>query len=206
MAYLPVFVELKGRPCVVIGGGEVAERRTETLISAGARVTVISPAVTPAIGRLARDAKIALVGRPYRRGDLEGFQLAFVAAGDPQVSRQAREEAIEKGVWLNAADDPERCDFILPSVLRRGELVVAVGTGGSCPGLAKAVRQELESYFTPEYGDLARIASEVRAELRGRSIARPAERWQSALSPEVRTLVRERKFAEARARLLELLA
>jgi siroheme synthase-like protein len=206
MAYFPLFLELAQRRCAVIGGGAVAERRVEALVSAGARVTVVSPTATPRIEQLARDSAIVLLRREYRKGDLEGFQLAFVAGDDPEVTREAREEATQRNVWLNAADDPERCDFILPSVLRRGALVVAVGTGGRCPGLARAVREALESHFGPEYEELARIASEVRAELRRRSIVRPAERWQVALGSEIRQLVRDKRFAEARERLLELLA
>jgi len=117
------------------------------------------------------------------------------------VAREAR----ERGVWVNAADDPAHCTFILPALVRRGDLTVAVATGGSSPALARAVREELEAYLTAEYATLAAIAAEARRELRvaGRQVT--ADAWRRALGPEVRRLIVERGRDDAKHRLLELL-
>jgi siroheme synthase-like protein len=106
-------------------------------------------------------------------------------------------------VWVNSADDPARCDFILPSVLRRGDLTVAVSTGGTSPALARTVREELELYFTQEYESLAKLAAEVREELSNRSITVPFETWRRALSGEVRQLLMHSDFTRAKSHLLK---
>ncbi len=205
MGYYPIFLDLDGRPCVVIGGGAVAERKVRALVGLGALVTVISPALSAGLDALAKAGRIRHVGRPYQPGDLAGSQLAFVATDEGAVSAAVLREGRARGVWVNAADDPARCDFILPSVLRRGELVVAVATGGSSPALSRAIREELEAYFTPEYAVLARIAAEVRGELRGRGHRPSPERWRAALGAGLRRLIAEGKPDEARVSLLAAL-
>src|SRR5439155_694298 len=125
MGCYPVVLELEGRQCLVVGGGAVAERKVEALLEAGARVTVISPTLTPHLASWAHDGKIHLVARAWERGDLAGHALVFVATDDGAVNAEVASEGRRWGVWVNAADDPEHCDFILPSVLRRGALTVA---------------------------------------------------------------------------------
>ncbi|HXH84952.1 MAG TPA: bifunctional precorrin-2 dehydrogenase/sirohydrochlorin ferrochelatase, partial [Candidatus Tectomicrobia bacterium] len=136
----PVCLRLTGRPCVVIGGGAVAERKVDGLLAAGAAVTIVSPLVTPRLARWAADGWIRHVRRAYRVGDLRGHRLAFVATDDGAVTAAVAAEARARGVWVNAADEPAHCDFALPAVLRRGALAVAVGTGGASPALAAVVR------------------------------------------------------------------
>src|SRR5215470_6292960 len=167
----PLIVELSGRPCVVIGGGAVAERKVEGLLDAGAAVTVVSPTVTVALAALARTGRIAHVRRRYRRGDLAASELAFVATGDRDVAAAVAREGRRRGVWVNAADDPAHCDFFLPSVIRRGRLLVAVATAGASPALARAVREDIERRLVPEYATLTDTVAAVRQELRaqGRS-------------------------------------
>ena len=156
MGYYPIFLEMKGRRCVVIGGGAVAERKVEGLLQAGASVTVISPAISERLNAWAKTGEIRREARSYQPGDLAGFQLAFVATDESSVNVAVKREGEERGVWVNVADYPVHCDFILPSVLRRGELMVAVATGGSSPALSKAIREELELYFTEDYVALAK--------------------------------------------------
>jgi siroheme synthase-like protein len=190
MGYYPIFVEMESRRCVVIGGGGVAERKVEGLLRAGAGVTVISHALTERLGALAGEGKIARRARPYQPGDLAGFQFAFVATDDPAVTAAVRREADRLGVLLNAADDPMQCDFILPSVVHRDGLTVAVGTGGASPALARAIREELELYFTEDYAALASVAAEVRRELREQGLFAGPESWERALSGDLRELIR----------------
>ncbi len=203
MSYFPIYLDMSRRRCLVIGGGAVAERKIAALLEAGAEVTVISPDVTDAVAGLSKQKAIRVTARRYEDGDLDGFELAFVATDDPQVNAAVYREGRSRGVWVNSADDPARCDFILPSVLRRGDLTVAVSTGGTSPALARTVREELELYFTQEYESLAKLAAEVREELSNRSITVPFETWRRALSGEVRQLLMHSDFTRAKSHLLK---
>jgi precorrin-2 dehydrogenase/sirohydrochlorin ferrochelatase len=198
----PIVVDLTGRACLVVGGGAVAERKVEGLLAAGALVTIVSPRLTPALSALVREARVRHENRRYRSGDLAGFTLAFAATGDRRVAAAVAREGRRRGVWVNAADDPAHCDFFLPSVLRRGPLVVAVATGGASPALARAVREQIEQLLTPAYAVLAEIVGDVRRELRARGRRADAERWSLALGRDLRRLVEEGRREEAREWLL----
>jgi len=205
MGYYPVLLDLAGRRCLMVGGGSVAERRVDALLAAGAQVTVISPRVTQPLAALAAEGRIGLESRGYREGDLAGTDLVFVATDAGEVNAAVAREARERGLWINAADDPAHCTFILPALVRRGDLTVAVATGGTSPALARAVREELEAYLTAEYATLAAIAAEARREVRAAGRVVTAEAWRRALGPEVRRLIVERGRDDAKHRLLELL-
>ncbi len=194
---------MTGRRCLVIGGGPVAERKIAALLEVGAAVTVISPDISETIARWSKENLLGLAARLYRPGDLAGYELAFIATNDAEMNAAVYNEGRERGVWVNAADDPAHCDFILPSVLRRGDLAVAVSSGGHSPALARAIREELELYFTGEYQLLAKLAAEVRDELRQRSISVPFESWRKGLSGEVRQLLIRGDVTEARLVLLK---
>ncbi len=202
MGYFPIFLDLTNRPCVVVGGGPVAARKVEGLLEAGASVTVVSPSLSAPLEALAKEGRIRHVGREYGPGDLIGCQLAFVATDDGEVNAAVGREGRERAVWVNAADDPARCDFILPAILRRGELVVAVATGGANPALSRAIREELEAYFTEDYAVLAQIMAEVRRELKERGRVPGWEAWRQALDGDFRRLIAEGRREEAKARLL----
>lgn len=165
MGYTAVFLQLAAKPCVVIGGGEVALRKTAALLEAGGFVSVISPTLAPQFAGLASAAALRHIAREYRRGDLEGSFLAFAATDDPSVQRGVFEEARERGVLVNVVDRPEMCDFITPAVVRRGDLQIAISTGGASPALASHLRQELESLFGPEYELLLAVMRAARIRL-----------------------------------------
>jgi siroheme synthase-like protein len=205
MGYFSVLLDLTQRHCVMVGGGPIAERRVLSLLEAGAQVTVISPRATPALEALALEGRIALKSRAYEEGDLAGAQLAFVATAAPEVNLAVAREAGARGVWINAADDPAHCTFILPAIVRRGDLTVSVARGGTSPALSRAIREELERYLTADYATLAALAAEARRELRASGRAVTAEAWRRALGPEVRRLILERGRDTAKLRLLELL-
>lgn len=202
MSGYPVVLQIQHRKCVVVGGGAVAERKVEGLIAAGADVTVVSPKLSARLESLAAGAEIRVVRRRYRRGDLAGACLVFVATGDPRLAAAVAREARRSGVWVNAADDPAHCDFFLPSVLRRGPLLVAVTTGGTSPALARAVREEIERRLPADYAGLAETVSEVRRELKARGVSPDASTWNRAVSSEIRRLDADGGPHEARARLL----
>lgn len=205
MEYFPIFLDLQDRRCLVIGGGVVGERKAEALLQAGAEVTIISPQLTDRLSVWAEEHKIVHIGRKYRSGDLVGFALIFVATDDSTISEVVQKEGRARGIWVNAADDPTHCDFILPSILRRGELVIAVATGGLSPALSRSIREELEQYLTEDYGVLLQIVAEVRETLK-RSSRRPSgEVWGKALDGEFRRLVERGEVEKAKSVLLERL-
>lgn len=148
----PIFLDLSGRRCVVVGGGEVANRKARKLLQARARVVVISPE----IGVELESVAVEVHRRPYREGDLEGAYLAFAATDSREANAAVAREAKERGIPVNVADRPSDGDFALPATLRRGGLQVAVSTGGASPTLARKIKDELEGVFGPEWAGLVR--------------------------------------------------
>lgn len=173
MKYYPVCLRVRDRACVVVGGGLVGERKAVSLLEAAARVTVVSPALTPVLAAHAARGRLVHQARRYLRGDLRGCLLAFAATGDEAVDREMAREAEAEGVLLNVADVPALCGFIMPSMLVRGDLMVAVSTSGGSPALAGRLRREIDQVLGPEYEQ----ALEVLARLR--------ERLQAACLPAV---------------------
>ena len=204
--YYPVFLDLADRPCLVVGGGPVAERKVESLLAVGARVTVVSPTMTARLGAWCGEGRIEHRARAYRADDLAGAQLAFVATDEAGVTEAVAADGRGRGVWVNAADEPARCDFILPAVIRRGPLVVAVSTGGASPAAARAIREELEGYLGERHATLVELAAEARAGLRAESLtASPAE-WRRALGAgRLRRLIAAGRYRLARRQLARTL-
>lgn len=203
--YYPVFLDLAGRPVVVIGGGQVALGKVKGLLEVGAEVTVISPELEPELAALADQGQLRHIPRPYQPGDLEGYVLAFVATDDRAVNARVAQEGKQRRVWVNAVDDPPNCDFIMPSIVRRGNLTVAISTGGGSPAAARKIREELERFFSEDWVQMLDLATEVRQELRSQGIFVDPEVWNRALDDELRALLRQDKYQEARERLLRSL-
>ena len=162
MGYHPVFLDLHGRCCVVVGGGAVAQQKVESLLDAGARVTVVSPSLTDGLEELAATHEILHHPRTYRRGDLDDAVLAYVAVDDDAVRAAVAADAAASRVLVNVVDVPQLCTFIAPAVVRRDPVVVAVSTGGASPALARRLRQELEVRVGDEYGVAATILARLR--------------------------------------------
>ena len=203
MGYYPVFLELNGRRCLVIGGGVVAEGKVRGLLAAQADVTVIAPELTAALATLLDDARIKHTRREYAEGDLEGYELCFAATDDGAVNSRVAAEGRQLGVWVNAADDPRYCDFILPSVVRQGDVVVAASTGSSSPALARRLREELTAFLSEDYAPLAQLLASVRNELKARSLRVDPETWSKAIDPRLRALVAQGRIEEARDHLIQ---
>ena len=203
--YYPVALDLRNRPCLVVGGGSVAEAKVEGLLDAGARVTVVSPTLSERLASWAIAGRITHRQREYDTSDLDGQQLVFSATDSRDVTQTVAADARLRGLWMNAADYPTYCDFLLPSVLQRGRLQVAVSTGGASPALAARVRRDLEAYFTPEYEDLVELAAEVRREVRASGRRADAASWRAAFDADVRRLLAEGRRGDAKARLLDQL-
>jgi siroheme synthase-like protein len=198
----PVSLEVAGRRAVVIGDAPVAEDRIQALLAAGAQVTAIMERPTEPLEELGRRRAVTLVRRAYRRGDLRGAFLAVAATGDAAVNARIFAEAEKRRVLLNAVDDVGHCHFAVPSILRRGDLVVAVSTGGKSPALARKLREALAREVGPEYGVLVDLLGEVRREMLAQRTAAPAtwaRRWGQALDHDLIGLVRQGRLGEVRA-------
>jgi precorrin-2 dehydrogenase / sirohydrochlorin ferrochelatase len=202
--YCPVYLDLQGRKCVVVGGGEVALRKTKILLDCGARVVVISPRFHPEIMRLAASGALEGMRRPYAEGDLKGAAIVISATNNRSRNREIAAEASAERVLINVVDDPERSDFIVPSFFRRGGLLVAVSSSGASPTLAKKIRRKIETEFAEEYAALTALAADVRSTLKSRGIRANADAWDRALDIDVLIeLIRQKQDERARQVLLK---
>jgi precorrin-2 dehydrogenase/sirohydrochlorin ferrochelatase len=161
----PLLLKLAGRPCLLVGAGRVGEGKLQSLLQAGARVTVAAPKATASVQRLARSGEITWCKRKFTARDLEGMVLVVAATSSRQANAAVCQEARRRGVLCNAVDDPRNCDFYYPAVVRRGNLQIAISTAGSSPELAARLRKELEACFGPEYGPWVDYLGRCRAEL-----------------------------------------
>lgn len=169
MNYYPLFLNLKGRPVVVIGGGTVAERKTASLLKTGAAITVITPSLTPRLARWEAEKRIIVHHRPYRRGDLDRAALAFAATDQPSVNEAVAREGRRKRIPFNLADRSDSDGFIVPAVFSKGGMTIAVSSGGKSPALAKRIRDYVKDHLHSE-----------------------AQRWVELLAQIKRTLIRKK--------------
>ncbi len=165
MSLFPIFLKLAARPCIVIGAGRLAESKVESLLAANAAVTVIAPQATPRIADLAASGELTLHLRDYLPGDLAGQFLVVAATNVPAVNRAVFAEAESSGVLINAVDDPPFCDFYFPSVVRRGDLQIAISTAGHSPALAQRLRKEINALLPLDTGDWLAELGNLRREV-----------------------------------------
>jgi len=166
VVYYPIFLELKSRPCLVIGGGEIAYQKAKALVTCGALVCVVSPTLGAGLKRLLKIRKISWERHLFKPGDLRGRQLVVAATNQQPVNQRASRLAQRDGIWINVVDQPELCSFIVPSVVRRGKLVMAISTGGISPALAKWIRKDLQGRYTAEFGKLLQGMAQVRGQIK----------------------------------------
>jgi len=176
MPLFPLFLKLAGRPCIVIGGGEIAESKIDSLRVAEARVTVIAPTASTRIVAMAETGEVTLHQREYTTGDLAGQFLAVAATSDPAVNRAVFAEAEVAGILINAVDDPPFCDFYFPSVVRRGELQIAISTAGASPALAQRLRKEIDALLPLDTGEWLAELGNLRREVLQHEPANDARR------------------------------
>ena len=165
MSFYPICLDLEAKSCVVVGGGRVAERKVIGLLSCSAQVSVISPVLSKELKLQHAAGNILWIDREYRQGDLAQAFLVIAATDDEETQKQVYEEAATNNLLLNVADVPQRCNFILPATVRRGDLSLSVSTGGKSPALARKIRMELEKRYGPEYRILVNILGAIRPEI-----------------------------------------
>jgi siroheme synthase-like protein len=195
---LPANLLVRARRVVVVGGGRVAVRKIESLLELGADVVVVAPAVDDKIRDWARGGRLTLVERPFEAADLADAWLAFTATNDPSVNAGVHEAAEAARIWVNSADDPANCSFTLMSVIRRSDLVVAIGTGGRSPALAAYLRRMFTEELGPEYDTLLDLLAEAREALRTEGRSTEDADWKRAFDSGIVDLVRAGRVAEAK--------
>ena len=201
--YYPIFLNLRGKKCVVVGGGKVALRKVTTLLDCGADITVISPKPHAEISKLFKNKAIRLVRRNYERGDLRRAALSIAATHMKKINRKVAEESKKNGTPVNVVDDAELSDFIIPSSFRRGDLSVAVSTSGMSPALAKKIRAKLEKKIGIEYAYLLSLIAEIRSEMKKKGLRVSAKAWQESLDLDSLILfLKAGRRKEAKATLL----
>jgi precorrin-2 dehydrogenase / sirohydrochlorin ferrochelatase len=207
MQYYPINLNIYQRKCLVVGGGGVASRKVKTLLSCGGDVTVISPDVCEALTALAAEDRIHLICREYRKGDVKGYFLVIGATSDMNVNRQISADAENQNMLCNIADVPEICNFILPAVVRRDDLVIAVSTSGQSPAFAKNLRKELEAAFGEEYARFLTLMGAIRKRLlcRQHDPAKHKSLFEALINRGLLGMVRENRQHDIDRLLAEIL-
>lgn len=195
---LPVNLVLTGKRCLVVGGGRVAADRVASLLECGAAVRVVAREVGEHVRSL---DGVEIHEREFEAADAAGHWLVVAATDDPTVNQQVHDACEAEGIWVNSVDDPDRCTFVTPARIRRGDLVVSVSTSGRSPALASWLRRRLEVELGPEYEVLLGILADERAERRAAGQSTERLDWQSALESGMLDLIREGRLAEAKERL-----
>ena len=193
--YYPAFLNLKGKKTVVIGGGKIAERKILALLKTGARITVISPEITKRIAREKLRGSLKHIPRQYRKGDVKNTFLVIAATDSEEINKKVSEDAT---CLVNVVDIPSLCNFIVPSVIQRGLLTIAISTGGISPALSKSIRKELEKLYGPEFAEYLQLLEKIRkkamAEIRDKK--KRTEFLKNLASGEIIKMLREKGFRE----------
>ena len=205
--YYPVMLDVRGRLAIVVGGDRVAAEKAAALSASGAQVSVINPAFCDELLMQAEYKRVTLRRKAYEPGDLEGAFVVVAATNDAQLVEAIWTETQKSGQLVNIVDIPERCSFIMPSILRRGQLTIAVSTEGASPGLAKRIRQNLEEIFPLAYGTYLRLAALARTHLRknGVSYERRDDFFSDFFTSDVLAQLVEGNVAQAKVITAELL-
>jgi precorrin-2 dehydrogenase/sirohydrochlorin ferrochelatase len=165
MRYYPIFLKIEGRAVLVVGGGEVGARKVETLLRCGARVGVVSPALVPWLEEKVREGTVELVGSEYDERQLHGRSLVIAATGEGELNSKIASDAERRDLLCNVVDFPSEGNFIVPALMRRGSLTLAISTDGQSPALARKIREDLEERYGEEYADLLHLLGAVRVRL-----------------------------------------
>ena len=207
MKYYPVHLNINNRDCLVVGGGGVGTRKVKTLLDCGARVTVVSLEVSQQLRDRAKSGDITLAERSYRSEDLNGMFLVVGATDDEKLNKQISSDADRLNMLCNIADRPEVCNFILPSIVHRDDLVITISTSGQSPALAKKLRKALENQFGEEYGKLLRLMGAIRIKLLQQAHEPEAHKplFERLINSDLIEMIQEGEVEKIDSLLLEIL-
>jgi len=207
MKYYPVHLDIQNRNCLVVGGGGVGTRKVKTLLDCGARVTLVSPKVSPQLRDLAASGDIILKERSYQSDDLSNMFLVIGATDDEKLNKQISSDANRLNTLCNIADRPEVCNFILPSIVHRDDLVITISTSGQSPAMAKKLRKSLENQFGKEYGTLLRLMGAIRKKLLQQAHEPEAHKplFEQLINSDLIGMIQENKNNDINALLFDIL-
>lgn len=205
--FYPVNLDIKDKCCLVVGGGPVAARKAKTLLECGARVTAVSIEFSESFRKISQNPRLKLVERPYDPGDLEGKFLVIGATSNEALNRRINADAESRNMLCNIADVPDICNFILPSIIRRGDLCIAVSTSGKSPAFAKKLRKDLENFFGDEYARFLLLMGAVRKKLLDQAHAPEAHKplFESLIEKNLLEMIKLNQTDRINRTLLEVL-
>jgi siroheme synthase-like protein len=201
MNYYPVYLNLKNRRVLLVGGGKIGLQKLTNLLRGEASVHLVAPEVLPGIRRLARDGKIKWSARSYKTTDMRGAALAIAATDDSRLQKRIAADARARGVWVNIVDVPALCGFIAPAIVRRGKIQVAISTGGAAPALAKHLRGKMEAVLGPEHAEFAALVEKWRPAILKMPRKARARFWKRAVTDDFMSDIRTHGIARAERRL-----
>jgi precorrin-2 dehydrogenase/sirohydrochlorin ferrochelatase len=205
MKYYPVYLNLKDRPVLIVGAGAVAWQKIPALLESEARVRVVAPEAHPEIEALARARKLELKRLTYSTAELEGAVLVIAATDDPELQKRVAAEARERHIWVNVVDVTPLCDFIAPAIVSRGDVQIAISTGGASPALARFIREKLEPLFGPEYAVVGEVLQRFRPEILKLPKGRRQAIWEAIINEDFLQQVKTEGAPKAEARIKELI-
>ena len=207
MAYYPIFLELQGMEILVVGGGSVAQRKIETLIEYGGKITIISRELTPKLKEMVDHKDIFWKGTEFREKDLEGISLVIAATDDKELNHLISKSARKLGLLVNAVDQPSDCSFIVPSIVKRGDLIIAISTSGKSPAYARKVRMKLEKDFGHEYEKFLMIMGRIRQEILALGFTQDENRsfFQRVADSDIIDAIKNEDWERVEYRLKELI-
>ena len=194
--FYPILVDLQGKKALVVGGGKVAQRKIETLLEHGATVQVVAKELTAALEELRRAGRIEFLGEEFSETFVDGVFVVFAATDDAALNRRVSRTAQQRSLLVNAVDQPADCNFIVPSVLSRGDLVIAVSTSGKSPAFARKVRVELEQSFGEEYGLFLNLMGNLRKEILRLGLSQEENKstFEDLVTSDLLTAIREKNW------------
>ncbi|MBW2642934.1 MAG: bifunctional precorrin-2 dehydrogenase/sirohydrochlorin ferrochelatase [Deltaproteobacteria bacterium] len=207
MKYYPVNLDIRNRKCLVVGGGTVGTRKVMTLLNCGAKVTVVSSDVAEKLQELSDGDIIKLEKRPFQISDLDKMFLVMGATDNQEINREIHSEAERLGVLCNIADRPEVCNFILPAIVNRGDLIIAISTSGKSPAFAKKIRKDLEKVFGTEYAEFLKLMGEIRNKLLSEDHEPEAHKhlFEKLIKRDLIKMIKDRNIAAVNSLLFEIL-
>ena len=202
----PIFLSVSGVRCVVVGAGQVAQRKAQSLLSAGAAVTVVAPEATPRVELLSVEGRLQWLAEGYQPEHLDGARLVFAATDDSELNQRVAADARSRGALVNVAEPPEAGDFAVPATIKRGEICIAVSTGGASPALARMLREQIESVVGEEYAALVKLLGELRGTVEQQVKAQNKRQkvYETILKSDVLALLRDGRPDDARRRCAEI--
>jgi precorrin-2 dehydrogenase/sirohydrochlorin ferrochelatase len=205
LKYYPVYLQLKDRRVLLVGAGDVSWQKVPALLDSGARVQVVAPDARPEIRELAAKKRLSWARRTYRTSDLKGVSLVIAATDDPALQKKVAAEARKRAIWVNVVDVTPLCDFIAPAIVSRGDVQIAISTGGTSPALARHLREKLEPLLGPEYGVLAGILQRYRPAILKLPKTRRQAVWEAIINDNFIASLKQDGVATAESRIQELI-